>query len=103
MKKYANLVLVTESYPYEVVRVVSDQTIEIREMKAERDPTWKPDISPGGFAGHCSNQSEQRWIYESDESRSIIRCRKRKDGYFHSKQGRHVLSDTPRRFYDYNF
>lgn len=102
-KKFANLHLHSDSYPYEIVRVISDKTIEIRSMKADRDPTWKPEIHAGGFAGHCSNQHSQRWIYSSDEGGEVIRARKRKDGNFYSKYGRHGLSETPFRFYDYNF
>lgn len=26
------------------------------------DPGWQPEFVPGGFAGHCINQADQRWI-----------------------------------------
>ncbi len=101
--KYANLHGYSDVYPYEVVRVISDKTIEIRAMKCERDSTWKPNMIPGGFFAYCDNQDEQSWIIESDSSIATIRARKRKDGKWYSAFGRHVLADKPKHFYDYNF
>lgn len=101
--KYANLHGYSDIHPYEVIKKVSGKTIELRRMNAELDPSWKPEIAPGGFAGHCSNQNEQRWAFSSDDSAPVIRARLRKDGHFHSAYGKHVLADKPRRFYDYNF
>ena len=100
---YANLHGYSDIYPYEVVRVVSDKTMEIRAMNAYKDPNWKPEIIPGGFVGHCVNQGEQKWIVESNPTIETIRMRKRKNGYWYSAFGRHVLADGPRYFYDYNF
>ena len=101
--KFANLVLHSDIHPCEVVRVISEKTIEIRAMKSERDPSWKPEIEPGGFCGHCTNNGEQRWTCVSDDSAPVIRARLRKDGRFHSQRGAHRLSNEPRRFHDYNF
>ena len=100
---FANKHGYTDVTPYEVVRVISDKTIEIREMKAERDESVKLDWAVGGFAGHCVNQHDQKWSISSDESAPVIRARKRVDGYYHSPYGRHMLNDKPIRFYDYNF
>lgn len=100
--KYANMHGYTDIEPFEIVKVISDKTIEVRAMSATLD-NWKPEIIPGGFAGHCTNQNTQTYIYTSNEQAPVIRCRKRKDGYFHSPYGRHVLSDKPRKFHDYNF
>lgn len=101
--KYANLHGYSDIYPYEVVRVISDKTIEIRAMNAHPDPNWKPNMIPGGFAAHCTNQRDQTWIIESNPSIETIRIRKRKDGKWHSAFGKHVLSEEPKYFYDYNF
>jgi hypothetical protein len=94
----------SEIYPYEVVRHVSRTIVEVRRMNYLRDPKWKPEISPGGFAGHCSNQSEQTWLYESDPDAPVIRVRwapaKRQWQY---KGTRFVMSHSPRYFHDYNF
>ena len=103
MTQFANLYGYSDVYPYEVVRVISDKTIEVREMKVSSDPAWKPNMIPGGFAAHCTNQLDQTWIIESDPSIATMRVRKRKDGKWYSKMGRHVLSEKPKYFYDYNF
>jgi hypothetical protein len=55
----------SDVHPYEIVRVVSPKTIEIRVMDAELDKNWKPEIIAGGFAGHCTNQGAQKWDYKS--------------------------------------
>jgi hypothetical protein len=60
-------------------------------------------VIPGGFAGHCTNQHELKYIIEPDPAAPVVRARKHKDGRFYSKFGRHVLADKPIYFYDYNF
>lgn len=108
-KQYANLVLHSDVEPYEVVGKISETTLEIRKMKATLDPTWKPEITPGGFAGHCHNQQSQRWLYEVDESAPIIRMRKVKPSHsnrmmnWKSPYGFHRVSDKPCKFHDYNY
>lgn len=106
--KFANLHMHSDCHPYEIVRVVSAQTIELRRMTAVLDKSFQPDIAVGGFAGHCSNQQDQKWIYSVDESAPIIRARFRKwrannQAGFYSVYGRHVLSEQPFKFHDYNF
>lgn len=100
---FANLHGYSDVEPFEVVRVISDKTIEIRAMRAERDESVKLEWAVGGFAGHCVNQRDQKWVITSDESAPVIRARRRVDGYFHSPYGKHVLNDKPVKFYDYNF
>ena len=94
----------TDVEPYEVVRVVSDKTVEIRAMKATQDESWKPNFVPGGFSAVCTNQNEQKWIIESDETAEIIRVRKHKNGKWKAAHGGEFRpSDAPRKFYDFNF
>lgn len=101
--KYANHHGYSDVTPYEVVKHVSNQTIEIREMDAEKDPSWVPDWHVGGFAGHCSNQHEQKWFIKSNETNPVVRIRLGKQGW-KDKHGRKFdLSNEPVRFYDYNF
>lgn len=100
---YANYKGYSDTRPYEVIRWVSDKTAEIRQMDAELDPSWEPEWVSGGFAGSCTNQHTQTWIYSSNPEYKVIRMRLRKDGRWYSAYGRHALSDEPRMFYDYNF
>ena len=99
---YANNGGYSDITPYEIVRVISDKTIEIREMDCEKLP-WKPDWHEGGFSGHLANQDEQNWDIKSNEENSTIKARLRNDGYFHSEVGKHYIEKSPRKFYDYNF
>jgi len=100
---YANYYGYSDVKPFEVVRRVSDKTLEVRAMKAERDPTWKPDFVPGGFCGTVVNQGSQRWIITSDPSGVVRRIRLGKRGWKDAHGGRYDLSDKPVKFYDYNF
>jgi hypothetical protein len=103
-KAYANLIGYSDVAPYEVLSISkSGKQITVRAMRAERDPSWKPEIVPGGFLGHYVNQSEQRWIISTDEDREPMKAHKRADGYFWSAFGKHRIEAQPRAFYDYNF
>jgi len=99
---FANYQLGSDTIPYEVIRVVSDKTIEVRRMKAELDPSWKRDFIPGGFCGHTANNDSQKWIVTSDKTQPVIRIRKQKSGRW-GKNGWFYLSDKPVYFYDFNF
>lgn len=101
---FANLYGYTDVCPYEVLSISpSGKQITIRAMKFERDPSWKPEFHAGGFVAHCSNQSEQRWMIESDPEGHIMKAHKRADGKFHSAYGKHKIEAQPRAFHDYNF
>jgi hypothetical protein len=103
-QKFANARGYSDVDPYEVVRHISDQTIEVREMDAVRDESVKLDWAVGGFAGHCVNQRNQKWIITSNPSNRVIRIRLNKNGVWKDKHGRRFsLSDKPVKFYDYNF
>ena len=100
---YVNHYGYSDVNPFEIVRRVSDRTLDIRAMKAERDTSWKPDFVPGGFFGTVVNQSEQRWIIESDPEGRVVRIRLGKQGWKDAHGERYDLSDEPVKFYDYNF
>ena len=101
--KYANLYGWSDIHPYEIIRRVSEKTIEVRMMMHHKDDSWKPEIIAGGFAGHCINQSEQRWTYSSYEDNPIRRIRKGKNGWKDGLGNLFRLSESPRYYYDYNF
>lgn len=86
---YANQKLFGDTYPFEIVRKISDKTIEIREMKAV--------LIEGGY----DNQS---WKYNSEENNPIIKLRLRKKGGWKDKKGiRYNLDVEPMRYHDYSF
>lgn len=100
---FANHYGYSDVNPYEVVRVISDKTIEVREMDAERDESVKLEWEIGGFCAHCSNQRDQKWFIKSNPENQVIRIRLGKQGW-KDKHGRMFgLSDQPIKFYDYNF
>lgn len=101
-QKFANLYGWTDVRPFEILKETV-KTLTIREMDAERDQNWKPEIVPGGFAGTCVNQNEQKWIITSNKNNPLIKAYLRKDGNYYSKYGKHKISDTPMKYYDYNF
>ena len=100
---YANESGYSDMYPYEIVKVVSENTIEIRPMDTERDDSVELKWVSGGFAGHCVNQGEQKWFYKSNPDNPVKRIRRRKDGYFYNTCNRVYLEQEPRKFHDYNF
>lgn len=100
---FANHLGYSDVNPYEVVRVVSPKTLDIREMDAERDESVKLDWAVGGFAGHCMNQREQKWNITSNTENRVVRIRLGKQGWKDAHGRRYDLSDTPVKFYDYNF
>ena len=104
IKKYCNYHGYSDVYPYEVIRVVSDQTVELREMDAVLDPSYKQDVIPGGFAGHTLNNGGD-WIITSNETNPTVRARwSMTKNTWQTKHGfRMCMADNPRRFYDYNF
>lgn len=104
MTTYANQIGYSDVNPFEVVRTISDKTIEVRAMDAERDTSVKLNFIPGGFSAHCENQSQQKWFITSNEENPVFRIRLSKNRGWQDKHGhRFVLADAPRKFYDYNF
>lgn len=102
--KYANHIGYSDINPYEVIRIVSDKCLEIREMDALRDESVEMKFIPGGFSAICINQNDQEWIIKSNPENRVIRIRKSKKKGWADKHGaRFVLDNEPVKFYDYNF
>lgn len=102
--RYANHIGYSDVTPYEVIRAISDKCVEVRKMNAERDENWKAEFVTGGFAGVCINQNDQRWVITSDPNGVVERVRLHRDGYWYGVgKRRFSFSDTPRRYYDFNF
>lgn len=83
---------------------VTKTSITIQRDKATLNPEWKPEIIPGGFAGHCTNQSDQTYTYERNENgqTETFRWSKKYNRFRDGKNGRSITKGR-REFYDYNF
>lgn len=108
-KCYANEFLFSDAKPWEVVEVLSDTRLLVREMKAtlkeKAAKALAESFVPGGFFGHRNN-SCQEWDYESVPENPICEIRMHKDGKYYlpnCKGSRFILSDHPYKWYDYNF
>ena len=103
IKKYCNFHGYSDVTPYEVVEVISDQTVVVREMDAELDPNWKMEAHVGGFSAHVVNNGGE-WNITSNPKNTTHRARWSKaKGQWQTKNGRMVMADQPNKFYDYNF
>ena len=103
IKKYCNFHGYSDVTPFEVVQVISDQTVVVREMDAVIDPDWKMEAHVGGFMAHVVNNGG-KWNITSNENNFTTRARWSKaKGRWQTKYGRMVMADQPNKFYDYNF
>lgn len=98
---YANCHGYSDITPFEIVRVISDKTIEVRQMKTVC--RWTPDCRVGGFMARVVNQTDQQWTITADETAPVERIRLNSRGEWRNARGRFVLSAQPIKFYDYNF
>ena len=93
----------SDVHPYEVVRVVSGKTLEVRAMDTGENKTELQFVA-GGFSAHCTNNYAQDYDYTSNPENHVFRIRSSKAGDWKDKHGRRfVISDAPSKFYDYNF
>lgn len=102
--KYCNMHLWTDVHPFEVVKTISDQTVEVRPMKAI--PVKVPaEFHPGGFVGHYSDNYSQEYEYKSIPEADVIRVRwsEAKKQWQANGGSRFVMNDNPVYFHDYNF
>ena len=101
--KFANEKGYTDTEPFEIIKIVSDKTIEIRAMSCRNvTPKDKLKFHIGGFAANCSNQQDQEWEITSNPIAETIRIRKTKKGWTKGSR-KFYISDRPIKFYDYNF
>lgn len=105
--EYANRYGWSDIHAHEIVRKVSDKTIEVRRLKATLLNGFnsnEPDalqFAPGGFCGHTSG--EQRYSFARNENAPVFRIRKGKFGWKDAAGNRFRLSDEPHEHYDFNF
>ena len=85
----------------------TDKKVVIQFDKQEIDPSWKPEMVPGGFSAICLNQNTQKWICEPDTNGGKQLFSLRKNGRWvlkgdNANNGTY-LSAGKHPFYDYNF
>ena len=57
----------------------------VQSDNVDKDPTWEPEIRPGGFSGVCDNQERQRWLISENSSGVIHK-------FFLHKSGNWLMS-----------
>jgi hypothetical protein len=90
----------SQSYPWVEIKRTA-KTVTLAKVEVGPDPEWKPEIIPGGFAGHCTNQHEQTWLFKNIEDRITKTIRLTKRGW--SRKDVRFSEGVAREFYDYNF
>jgi hypothetical protein len=102
-KLYAMHHAYSDVNPYEVLRVVSDNCLEIRAMDHENDPNDMPKFVAGGFSAICTHFGSR--VITSNPNNRVIRIRRRKkdpNRWVH-KGMRFTLDVEPHAYYDHNF
>jgi len=101
---HASMFGYSDVHAFEIVKVISDKTIEVRKMDAEFDISHLK-FHEGGFSGHFEGQRSQKVSYASARSAAVIRLRRsKKNPECWVSQGREFrLQTEPYAFYDFNF
>ena len=61
----------SDVHAYEIVKVISDKTIEIRQMATKHDISHLNQYA-GGFSAHTENQHNQKVTYASEPNNPVI-------------------------------
>ncbi len=98
--KYFTEIGYSQQYPWVEIKRTA-HTVTLARVIVQADPDWKPEIVPGGFAGHCTNQDRQTWLYKGVKPTSVRVIRKTKHGW--SCRGTRFVEGRAVEFYDWNF
>ena len=79
----------------------SGKTISLQTDHAKLD-NWKPEMIPGGFAAHCTNNHSQRYRSLPNPDAPVWKARLCKDGKFRTPNRERVIPGR-HHFHDYNF
>mgnify|MGYP003625385247 FL=1 len=102
--KNANHMGYSDVNPFDIVKVVSPKTIEVRAVDTEADESVKLNFVQGGFSHICTNDRAQKWFYKSNPDNHVFRIRLSKNrGWVDSNGARYNLDTAPHKFYDNNF
>lgn len=80
-----------------IVGVKSQTIVYVQAVKAGENKT-EMEFTPGGFSRHCLNNSAQRYDFTLDEQVEEMRLTNTV-----LKDKMYVISDKPKKYYDYNF
>ena len=100
----AHITLYTDTNPYTVIER-KGKRIKLQRANAKLDPTWKPEMIAGGFAGHCVNNREQRWIITENPDGAITEGYLGNDNQWYEKGSnrRNTIEKGYVKFHDYNY
>lgn len=99
----ATMYYLSDCHAYEVVEVTKSKKIAIlRLLDAEWDENNKPEFTPGGFVGHCSNNQDLKWRLFSNPENSKIRVHWRPKKKQWSYGGTKVVIGKAVYHYDFN-
>lgn len=105
---HATMIGYSDRKAHEIIRHISDKTIEIRRLNAKllngtrSGESDALEFTPGGFVGHTSGT--QRYEFSQDEKARTFRIRKHSNGKWKDAHGQtYVLAMQPYEFYDFNF
>lgn len=101
----------TDLYAGTVIEVSKNgKRVKVQHDDAKLNPSFKPNIVPGGFSGHCTNQEEQTYTYTQNPEGHVseFSIRKWRGRYVWTSKnqtpdGRMGISLGRRKFHDYNF
>ena len=99
VKKYISYYMYSDVLPFEVIRQVSPNVVEVRELNTKQIEFPK-EFHIGGFSAHCADNHNQKYEYFSNENAPIKRIHLSNRGW---GKGRWVMGDSPYKHYDYNF
>jgi len=103
IKKFCNMHMWSDVHPYEVVKVISDKTIEVKGM-LHKQVIFPKDFCKGGFSGHYADNHAQKYEYSPNPEAISFRVRfSRAKNRWQSNGSHFIMSDNPFYFYDYNF
>lgn len=90
----------SQQYPWVEIKR-TEMTVTLAKVQVKPDPDFKPDFIPGGFCAHCSNQSEQTWLFDKISDVQTKTIRKTKRGWSHGET--RFIENRAIEFYDWNF
>ena len=101
---HASFYMYSDVKAYEIVKVISDKTLEVRAMNVSHS-CRNLKFSAGGFLGHYHDQHNQEVKYESDPDGEVVRIRRKKGSFekWGYKSCRFGLTTEPYAFHDFNF